>query len=391
MFIKIRPAALTLVLLASLPLALRAQDGDDIVDKFNPILTAVTSQSICPEARAGGMGDVGVATDPDVHSQAWNPAKYPFAISRAGLSIDYTPWLRQLTEGINMVNASGYYRIGDYSAVSASVRYFSLGDVVTEDESMTIKPYEFAVDAAYSRMLSETFSAAVALRYIYSDLSGHYDDSQEPGSAFAADVAVYNQSYLNIGRRECQLGLGLSISNVGSKISYGDDRSYFLPTKLAIGASLMIPVNEYNRFSIAADVSKLLVPSMPLQRADESDEDFNQRVQDNYYDMSSISGIFKSFGDSEKGFKGELEEIYWGLGAEYTYNDKFTLRAGYHQENDSQGGLKYFTVGAGFRMNVLSIYAGYVIATNSTNPLDRTLRVSLAFDFDGLRDLFGRR
>ena len=240
-------------------------------------------------------------------------------------------------------------------------------------------------------MLSETFSAAVALRYIYSDLSGHYDDNQEPGSAFAADIALYNQSYLNLGQRECQLGLGLNVSNIGSKISYGDDRSYFLPTKLALGASLMIPVNEYNRFSVAFDVSKLRVPSMTLQRADDSDEDFNQRIQDNYYDMSSISGIFKSFGDSEKGFKGELEEIYWSIGAEYTYNDKFTLRAGYRNESDAQGGRKYFTVGAGFRMNVLSIDAGYVIATQSTNPLDRTLRVSLSFDFDGLRDLFGRR
>ncbi|MBR1838044.1 MAG: type IX secretion system outer membrane channel protein PorV [Bacteroidaceae bacterium] len=383
--------ALLLVALSLLPVTLWAQDGDEIVDQFNPVLTAVASQSICPEARAGGMGDVGVATDPDVHSQSWNPAKYPFTISRAGMSIDYTPWLRQLTQGINMINAAGYYRIGDYSAVSASVRYFSLGDVITEDASMTIKPYEFAVDAAYSRMLSETFSAAVALRYIYSDLSGHYDDNQEPGSAFAADIALYNQSYLNLGQRECQLGLGLNVSNIGSKISYGDDRSYFLPTKLALGASLMIPVNEYNRFSVAFDVSKLLVPSMPLQRADESDEDFNQRIQDNYYDMSSISGIFKSFGDSEKGFKGELEEIYWSIGAEYTYNDKFTLRAGYRNESDAQGGRKYFTVGAGFRMNVLSIDAGYVIATQSTNPLDRTLRVSLSFDFDGLRDLFGRR
>ena len=383
--------ALLLVALSLLPVTLWAQDGDEIVDQFNPVLTAVASQSICPEARAGGMGDVGVATDPDVHSQSWNPAKYPFTISRAGMSIDYTPWLRQLTQGINTINAAGYYRIGDYSAVSASVRYFSLGDVITEDASMTIKPYEFAVDAAYSRMLSETFSAAVALRYIYSDLSGHYDDNQEPGSAFAADIALYNQSYLNLGQRECQLGLGLNVSNIGSKISYGDDRSYFLPTKLALGASLMIPVNEYNRFSVAFDVSKLLVPSMPLQRADESDEDFNQRIQDNYYDMSSISGIFKSFGDSEKGFKGELEEIYWSIGAEYTYNDKFTLRAGYRNESDAQGGRKYFTVGAGFRMNVLSIDAGYVIATQSTNPLDRTLRVSLSFDFDGLRDLFGRR
>lgn len=368
-----------------------AQD-DELVDKFNPIMTAVISQSITPDARAGGMGDVGAATDPDVHSQAWNPAKYPFAISRAGVSIDYTPWLRQLTEGINLVNAAGYYRIGDYSAVSASIRYFSLGEVTTYDDNMTVKPYEFSIDAAYSRMLSETFSAAVALRYMYSDLSGHYDDNTKPGSAFAADIALYNQSYLNIGQRECQLGLGLNISNIGSKINYGEDRSYFIPTNLRLGASLMIPFNEFNRFTIAFDANKLLVPSRPLQKADESDEDYNQRIQDEYHDMSSISGIFKSFSDNEDGFKGELEEINFGIGLEYTYNDKFTLRGGYHHESESQGGRSFFTVGAGFRMNVLAIDAGYVIATNpNINALDQTLRVSLSFDFDGIKELFGRK
>lgn len=368
-----------------------AQD-DELVDKFNPIMTAVISQSITPDARAGGMGDVGAATDPDVHSQAWNPAKYPFAISRAGVSIDYTPWLRQLTEGINLVNAAGYYRIGDYSAVSASIRYFSLGEVTTYDDNMTVKPYEFSIDAAYSRMLSETFSAAVALRYMYSDLSGHYDDNTKPGSAFAADIALYNQSYINIGQRECQLGLGLNISNIGSKINYGEDRSYFIPTNLRLGASLMIPFNEFNRFTIAFDANKLLVPSRPLQKADESDEDYNQRIQDDYHDMSSISGIFKSFSDNEDGFKGELEEINFGIGLEYTYNDKFTLRGGYHHESESQGGRSFFTVGAGFRMNVLAIDAGYVIATNpNINALDQTLRVSLSFDFDGIKELFGRK
>lgn len=380
---------LLVLLFAVIPAS--AQD-DELVDKFNPIMTAVISQSITPDARAGGMGDVGAATDPDVHSQAWNPAKYPFAISRAGVSIDYTPWLRQLTEGINLVNAAGYYRIGDYSAVSASIRYFSLGEVTTSDDNMTVKPYEFSIDAAYSRMLSETFSAAVALRYMYSDLSGHYDDNTKPGSAFAADIALYNQSYLNIGQRECQLGLGLNISNIGSKINYGEDRSYFIPTNLRLGASLMIPFNEFNRFTIAFDANKLLVPSRPLQKADESDEDYNQRIQDEYHDMSSISGIFKSFSDNEDGFKGELEEINFGIGLEYTYNDKFTLRGGYHHESESQGGRSFFTVGAGFRMNVLAIDAGYVIATNpNINALDQTLRVSLSFDFDGIKELFGRK
>ena len=376
------------LLIAACLLALPAvaQDSDDdLRDDFNPVMTAVVSQTIAADARSGGIGDVGAATDPDVNSQSWNPAKYPFTISRAGMSINYTPWLRKLTTGIALLNAAGYVRIGDYQAVSASLRYFTLGDVsVLGDDNMTVKPYEFSFDVAYSRMLSETFSAAVALRYMYSDLSGHYDDNVKAGSAFAADIAAYWNKYVMMGQRECQLAFGLNISNIGSKINYGGDYSYFIPANLRFGGSLMIPINDYNRFSIMADINKVLVPARPLQGADESNEDYEERIRDEYYDMSSIKGIFKSFGD---GFK----TVQFGAGLEYTYNDKFTLRGGYHHESNSQGGRKYFTVGAGFRMSVMSIDAGYVIASNSTNPLDQTLRVSLAFDFDGIRELFGRR
>lgn len=364
----------------------------DEKDVFNPIVTSVISQSIAPDARAGGIGDVGAATDPDVNSQAWNPAKYPFCISRAGVAINYTPWLRSIVNDINLAYMAGYYRIGDYQAISASVRYFSLGSVSTSDDMMTIKPYELGVDVAYSRMLSETFSAAVALRYMYSDMSGHYDDQVTAGSAFAADIACYYNNYVMMGNRECQIAFGVNISNIGSKINYGEDYSYFIPTNLRIGLNYMIPLNEFNRISFSADANKLLVPSQPIQNDDESDEDFQDRVQQEYYDVSSISGIFKSFGDSPNGFKGEFEEIQWSVGAEYTYNDKFTVRAGYHHESESQGNRKYFTFGAGFRMSVFSIDAGYVWSTAASNPLDQTLRVSLAFDFDGIKDLFsGRR
>lgn len=364
----------------------------DEKDVFNPIVTSVISQSIAPDARAGGIGDVGAATDPDVNSQAWNPAKYPFCISRAGVAINYTPWLRSIVNDINLAYMAGYYRLGDYQALSASVRYFSLGSVSTSDEMMTIKPYELGVDVAYSRMLSETFSAAVALRYMYSDMSGHYDDQVTAGSAFAADIACYYNNYVMMGNRECQIAFGVNISNIGSKINYGEDYSYFIPTNLRIGLNYMIPLNEFNRISFSADANKLLVPSKPIQNDDESDEDFQERVQQEYYDVSSISGMFKSFSDSPNGFKGELEEIQWSIGAEYTYNDKFTVRAGYHHESESQGNRKYFTFGAGFRMSVFSIDAGYVWSTAASNPLDQTLRVSLAFDFDGIKDLFsGRR
>lgn len=384
--------SLLTVLLFSAASAQAAQAGDDdIRDQLNPVVTAVIPLSIAPDARAGGMGDVGAATDPDVHSQYWNPAKYPFTISRAGLSINYTPWLRQLTDGIALADLSGYVRLGDYQALSASLRYFTMGDVTTEQEGMTVKPYEMGVDVAYSRMLSEKFSAAVALRYIYSDISGHYDDNTTAGSAFAADIALYYNNYLMMGSRECQLAFGLNISNVGSKINYGEDYSYFIPTNLRLGLSYMIPLNEYNRISFSADANKLLVPSKPLQGADESNEDYEERIREKYYDISSISGIFRSFSDSERGFKGEMEEIQWSVGAEYTYNDKFSVRAGYHHESASQGNRKYFTAGLGFRLNVMSIDAGYVVATSPSNPLDQTLRVSLGFDFDGIRDLFNRR
>lgn len=378
-----------MLMLAAIALPAMAQK-----DKFfNPVTTSVTSQSIAPDARSAGMGDVGAATDPDVVSQYWNPAKYPFNISRAGVAINYTPWLRQLVSDIDLAYVAGYYRIGDYSAVSASLRYFSLGEVqMLDDDNLTINPYEMSFDVAYSLMLSENFSLGAAVRWIYSDLTYDFTSDTAPGSAFAADLSCYYQNYLNIGQRECQLGLGLNISNIGSKISFGgDNNSEFIPTNMRLGASLMVPIDEYNRFTIAADANKLLVPTYPKQNEGESTEAYQERVQKDYYDVSSISGIFKSFGDAPGGFKEELQEIQWSVGAEYIYHDKFALRAGYHHESENKGNRKYFTVGAGFKMSVFSLDAGYVIATAKSNPLDQTLRFSLSFDMDGIKDLFRRR
>ena len=367
-----------------------AQDGKS---QFNPIDHAVISQTIAPDARAAGMGDVGAATDPDVNSQYWNPAKYPFCISRAGIALNYTPWLRQLVNDIDLAYLSGYYRIGDYSAISGSLRYFSLGEVYTGsgDDAMTVKPYEMSLDVAYSLMLSERFSIAAAIRWLYSDLRYDYSEDASPASAVAADLACYYNNYINIGQRECQLGLGLNISNIGSKITYfGDERSNFLPANMRLGASLMVPVDEYNRFTIAADANKLLVPTVPKQNEGESKEEYEQRVIDEYNNVSAISGIFKSFHDAPGGLKEELPEIQWSVGAEYVYHDQFTLRAGYHHQSENKGNLKYFTVGGGFRMNVFSLDVGYVIATAKSNPLDQTLRFTLAFDMDGIKDLFKR-
>lgn len=371
-------------------------------EQFNPIYTGVTSLSIAPDARAGALGDVGVATEPDANSQYWNPAKYPFNIARAGVSMSYTPWLRQLVSDIDLINLAGFYRIGDYSAVSASLTYFSLGEVFVENE-MTIKPYEMALDVAYSRMLSETFSAAIALRYIHSDLQYNYAEDMTPGSAFAADIALYYNKYLFIGDRECLLGLGLNASNIGTKISYDDGATnQFIPTNLRIGASLLVPLDEYNTISFSADINKLMVPTRPTYSQfleengyEKGDNSYYSEYQTwlestGYNDISPISGIFKSFSDAPGGFSEELKEIYGGVGVEYCYNQQFSLRGGYHYENEYKGNRKYFTLGAGFRMSVFSLDAAYLISTAQSNPLDQTLRFSLSFDMDGLKDLFRR-
>lgn len=400
---------LTIVLFALAISYSSSVKAQDIKDQFNPIWYGVTSLAIAPDARSAGLGDVGAATDPDVNSQYWNPAKYPFCISRAGVSLNYTPWLRQLTTDIDLANITGYYRLGEYDALSASLRYFSLGEVLEPESGMTIKPYEMAVDVAYSRMLSETFSAAVGLRYIYSDLAFRADDETTPGSAFAADVAIYHNGYINLGGHESQLGWGLNISNIGSKISYDDgNTSEFIPTNMRLGLSLLIPFDEYNTLTIAADANKLLVPTRPTM-----EQYINQMVEteggeasqykddysgyrswlegEGYYNISPISGIFKSFSDAPNGFKEELQEIQWSVGLEYAYNNKFFVRAGYHYEHPNKGNRKYFTVGAGFHMSVFSLDAGYVISTAQSNPLDQTLRFSLAFDMDGISDLLGRK
>lgn len=376
-----RSIGMTALLLAPVSLLTIGTNAQDVKNQLNPVYHGANSLAIAPDARAGGLGDVGAATDPDVNSQYWNPAKYPFCISKGGISLNYTPWLRQITSDIDLANITGYYRIGEYDALSASLRYFSLGEV--EVDADIIKPYEMAVDVAYSRMLSETFSAAVGLRFIYSDLGYKLDDSVTPGSAFAADIAMYHNGYVNIGQHESQLGWGLNINNIGSKLSYDDgNTSEFLPTNLRLGTSLLIPIDEYNTLTIAADANKLLVPTRPTMEqyieetgADEQDySGYTSWLMDQgYYNVSPITGIFKSFSDAPGGFKEELQEIQWSVGLEYAYNNQFFVRAGYHYEHPNKGNRKYYTIGAGFKMNVFSLDAGYIISASQTNPLDQTL------------------
>lgn len=372
---------------------------------FNPVYTGVTSLSIAPDSRAGALGDVGCATDPyfDVNNQFWNPSKYPFTKSTGGVSLCYTPWLRKLVKDIDLAYLSGYGKLDDYSALSASLTYFSLGEVIAD--SYTIRPYEMAVDFDYSRMLSQTFSAAVGLRFIYSDLQYDYVDDVTPGKAFSADISMYYNNYVGIGRRDCMLGLGMNISNIGSKISYdGGQTNQFIPTNLRLGASLLIPIDDYNAFSINVDANKLLVPTKPTyaqfmdeEHPGETDDKYTYASEyatwlesTGYNDISPISGIFKSFGDAPGGVGEELREIYWGVGVEYIYNDQFFVRAGYHYEDQYKGNRKYFSVGAGFRMSVFSLDAAYLVSAAPSNPLDQTLRFSLSFDMDGIKTLFGR-
>ena len=387
-----------------LPAILLATSAMAQTDMFNPVLTGVTSLSPAPDSRAGAMGDVGAATDPDVNSQYWNPAKYPFAISPAGFSLAYTPWLRQLVSDIDLANLVGYYRIGDYQAISGSLTYFSLGDVYADN--YVIRPYEMAIDFAYSRMLSETFSASVGLRFIHSDLQYSYDEDITSGQAFAADISMFYTNYVMLGRRECLFNLGLNASNIGSKISYdGGNTNQFIPTNLRLGGSILVPIDEYNTISFSADVNKLMVPTKPSYRQflnEEFGEDF---IDDSYSyaseyqswldaggynDISPIAGIFQSFADAPGGFREELQEIYWGAGVEYAYNNQFFLRGGYHYENEYKGNRKYFTLGTGFKMNVFSLDAAYLISMAQSNPLDQTLRFTLSFDMDGIREIMGR-
>ena len=388
------------LILVSLAMAgtLAAPADDDIKNtEFNPVTTGVTSLGITPDARGASMGDLGVATDPDVNSQFWNPAKYAFAYSTAGASLSYTPWLRKIVNDIYLANLAGYWKIGggDNQAVSASMRYFSLGEIqMTGDQGSnigSINPYEMAVDVAYSRKLSEKFSMAVALRYIYSNL-GYSEYSSTEGttgaSAFAADIAGYYTTYPVIGRNECQWSLGWNLSNIGSKVSYDHgDNPAFLPANLRIGTAFTFPLADYHNLTVSLDANKLLVPAKPRlsdYSGEESESKYEEDLQ-KWKDKSSISGIFDSFD------KDWAKRITESIGLEYAYNQQFFLRAGYFHESKFSGNRQYFGMGAGFALNVIKIDASYMIATAQNSPLDQTLRFTLSFDLDGIKGLFGRR
>ena len=369
-------------------------------NEFNPITTGVTSLNIAPDARGASMGDIGAATDPDVNSQYWNASKYAFAYSSAGVSLSYTPWLRKLVNDIALLNLAGYWKFGseDNRAISASLRYFTLGEIATTDNEgnalSSVNPYEMSFDVGYSRKLSEKFSMGVVLRYIYSNLG--YNDAasgevMSGASAFAADISGYYTTYPIIGRNECQWSFGFNLSNIGSKISYdGGNSPAFLPTNLKLGTTFVFPLADYHNLALSVDLNKLLVPAKPRRDDYEDNTAYEEALQD-WNDMSPISGIFNSFSDAPGGFGEEMKEINFSVGAEYNYNQQFFLRGGYYYENAMKGNRKYFGLGAGFALNVIRLDAAYMIATAQSSPLDQTLRFTLSFDMDGIKELLGRR
>jgi len=358
----------------------------------NVVSTAVPFLTIAPDSRAGAMGDAGVATSPDMNSQYWNPAKYAFIESELGAALSYSPWLSKLVDDINLAYLAGYKRLDDQQVVSASLRYFSLGSIAFRDDQGQLTSYqnpnEFAFDVAYTRLLSEKFSGAVAMRYIRSDLTGGQDlggSESHPGNSFAADIAFYYRNEMRRSRKNSAFSAGLNISNIGAKISYTDGAvKDFIPTNMRLGVAYETELDDYNSFTFAFDVNKLLVPT-PNPKSTTADD--GSLIFDYGFsqDKSVIGGMFSSFSDAPGGMKEELQEINLSFGVEYWYQKQFALRVGYFHENENKGNRKYFTAGAGFKLNVFTLDFSYLLPTVTNHPLENTLRFSLAFDFDNLR------
>jgi hypothetical protein len=355
--------------------------------ELNAIQTVVPFLSIAPDSRSGAMGDVGVATTPDVYSQHWNPAKYAFIDGRAGVGISYSPWLRNLVPDINIAYLTGYYRIDKKQVVSSSLLYSSLGDVPFTDDfgnlERTFKPNELAFDLGYSRIFAENFSGGMAFRFIYSNLTGgSYSggDATKPGISFAADISGYYRKNITMFSKDAELAFGLNFSNIGSKMSYSDGQtSDFIPMNMRLGTAGTIKLDNFNKLTLAIDFNKLLVPTPPIYNND------MEIIAGKNPNVGVPVAIFQSFYDAPGGFKEEIDEITSSIGLEYWYNNQFALRAGYFHENESKGNRKYFTAGAGFKLKGFNIDFSYLMPTVSNHPLARTLRFSLAFDINALK------
>lgn len=377
-------AVTLLLLLTGGTFFLRCQDDDG---ELNAIQTVVPFLIIAPDSRSGAMGDVGVATSPDAYSMHWNPAKFAFIDSKGGVGISYAPWLRNLVPDINIAYLSGYYRIDEKQVVSSSLLYSSLGDVPFTDEfgnlERTFKPNELSFDVGYSRLFTENLSGGIAFRFIYSNLTGGTyagGTATKPGTSFAADISGYYHKDLTLFSKDAVLGVGLNISNIGSKMSYSDSQiSDFIPMNMRLGTSGTINIDEYNKLTLAVDFNKLLVPTPPIYNTE------MEIIDGKNPNVSVPIAIFQSFYDAPGGFKEEMREITISLGAEYWYNEQFAIRGGYFHENETKGNRKYFTAGAGFSLKGFTIDFSYLMPLAQNHPLARTLRFSLAFDIYNIR------
>jgi hypothetical protein len=367
----------------------------------NPVETAVPFLTIAPDSRAGGMGDVGAATSPDINSMHWNAAKYAFIENEGGISLSYSPWLRNLVGDIDLAYLTAYKRIDRQQVIAASLLYFSLGEIEFKDNNggdiRTGKPNEFSIDVAYSRLLSQTLSGSIAFRYIRSDLSTGVsvnNTDTRAGQAYAADVSVFYNKKISLGDKDGKLAFGLNISNMGNKITYTSDQNKdFIPINLRLGGAFTANLDDYNSLTLAADINKLLVPTQPVYwktsgGADSTDTNGNKIVQyGKDPNVGIVKGMIQSFYDAPGGFKEEMREVTYSIGLEYWYRKQFALRGGYFHENEYKGNRKYFTMGVGLKLNVLGIDFSYLIPTQANNPLANTLRFTLLFDFDAFRKL----
>jgi hypothetical protein len=355
----------------------------------NVVTTAVPFLTISPDSRAAGMGDVGVGTSADVNSQHWNAAKYAFTESDMGVALSYSPWLRNLADDINLAYLVGYKRLDDYQTLSASLRYFSLGDILFYDDQAQYQgqqnPNEFAIDFGYTRLLSDYFSGAVIGRYIRSDLTGGQminGVESHAGNSYAVDVAFYYRNEFMTGRQENLFSAGINIQNIGAKISYTDGEvKDFIPTNMKLGAAYTTELDDYNTITFAVDLNKLLVPTPPRDTTTYDDGDIIYPGGINS-DISVVGGMFSSFGDAPGGMKEELQEVNISAGVEYWYNQQFAIRAGYFYEHENKGNRKFMTAGAGLKLNVFALDFSYLLPLVRNHPLENTLRFTLSFDVD---------
>ena len=379
---------------------------EDYNENLNTITTAVPFLTISPDSRSGAMGDVGVATSPDVHSIHWNSAKLAFLPEGGSFAISYTPWLSKLVPDISLSHITGYYKLNKISTIAGSMRYFSLGNIqFTNDQGEYVGEYdpnEYVFDLAYSMKLSDNFSAGLVMKYIYSNLTGgiFVEGLQtEAGKSFAVDLGTYYQSKkFDISGYDSQWAVGLNISNIGGKISYtesGDED--FLPMNLKLGSRISTEIDDFNKIMVAFDVNKLLVPTPPVYAIDSDGQPVD--INGNPVQLGSpehhilaganpnvgvVQGIFQSFTDAPGGLEEELNELMYSIGAEYWYDNQFAFRFGYFHEHENKGNRKYFTLGASLKLNVFGIDFAYLIPANSSvrSPLENTMRFSLVFDLD---------